>query len=132
MSDERMRILGMLQEGKITVDEAAKLIASVEKSAPNPDPPRPTASTQTRLVAENDPDAEEQETAGFTYQGAIFEGASFMGANLIGALVGGLLQSITFVIGVKALLLIVMALYLAALLTKPRAVSEPSPATSSS
>lgn len=42
-----------------------------------------------------------------------------LGANLIGALVGALLQSITFVTGVKALLLIVAALYLLSLLTMP-------------
>ena len=41
------------------------------------------------------------------------------GANLFGALVGGLLQSITFVTGIKALLLIVAVLYLAAILTRP-------------
>ena len=40
---------------------------------------------------------------------------------MIGALVGGLLQTITFVIGIKALLLIVAGLYVAALLTRPRA-----------
>ncbi|TWT35513.1 Spermidine synthase [Posidoniimonas corsicana] len=43
-----------------------------------------------------------------------------LGANLLGALVGGLLESITFVIGVKALLLVVAGLYLAALATRPR------------
>ena len=43
-----------------------------------------------------------------------------LGANLIGALVGGLLQTITFVTGIKALLLIVAALYLAAVLTRPK------------
>ncbi len=43
-----------------------------------------------------------------------------LGANLIGALVGGLLQTITFVVGVKALLLVVAALYAAALATRPR------------
>ncbi len=42
------------------------------------------------------------------------------GANLIGALVGGLLQSVTFVTGIRALLLIVAGLYLAAILTRPR------------
>jgi hypothetical protein len=44
-----------------------------------------------------------------------------LGANLLGALVGGMLQSMTFVLGIKALLLIVAALYLAALLARPRA-----------
>jgi spermidine synthase len=44
-----------------------------------------------------------------------------LGANLLGALVGGLLQSVTFVIGIKALLLLVAALYVAAMLTRPRA-----------
>jgi hypothetical protein len=42
------------------------------------------------------------------------------GANLMGALVGGLLQTVTFVTGIKALLLIVAALYIAAMLTRPR------------
>jgi spermidine synthase len=46
-----------------------------------------------------------------------------LGANLLGALVGGLLQSVTFVVGLRALLLIVAALYLAALLTRPRIAS---------
>lgn len=42
-----------------------------------------------------------------------------LGANLIGALIGALLQSVTFVTGIKALLLIVAGLYLLSLLTKP-------------
>jgi hypothetical protein len=43
-----------------------------------------------------------------------------LGANLIGALVGGLLQSVTFVTGIKALLLIVVAFYAAAWITAPK------------
>lgn len=43
-----------------------------------------------------------------------------LGANLIGALVGALLQSISFVTGIRALLLIVLGLYFLAMLTKPR------------
>ena len=43
-----------------------------------------------------------------------------LGANLIGALVGALLQSVTFVIGIKALLLIVAGLYFLSMLTKPQ------------
>jgi hypothetical protein len=39
---------------------------------------------------------------------------------LIGSLVGGLLQSVTFVTGFRALLLIVTGLYVAATLTRPR------------
>ena len=42
-----------------------------------------------------------------------------LGANLIGAMIGGLLQSLTFVTGIKALLLIVAALYLTALFCRP-------------
>ncbi len=42
-----------------------------------------------------------------------------LGANLIGALVGALVQSITFVTGIKALLLIVTGIYSLAFLTKP-------------
>jgi spermidine synthase len=44
-----------------------------------------------------------------------------LGINLLGALVGGLLQSVTFVTGIRALLLIVVGLYLAAMATRPRA-----------
>jgi hypothetical protein len=40
-----------------------------------------------------------------------------LGANMIGSLVGALLQSVTFVIGIKALLLLVAALYFFSLLT---------------
>jgi len=43
-----------------------------------------------------------------------------LGANLIGALAGALLQSITFVTGIKALLLIVAAFYLFSLFTLPQ------------
>jgi spermidine synthase len=43
-----------------------------------------------------------------------------LGANLMGALIGGGLQSITYIIGIKALLLVVAALYGAALICSPR------------
>jgi hypothetical protein len=46
-----------------------------------------------------------------------------LGANQMGALVGGLLQSVTFIIGINALLLIVALLYAAAMLTRPRRAS---------
>jgi hypothetical protein len=39
--------------------------------------------------------------------------------------VGGLLQSVTFVTGIKALLLIVAALYVGALLSRPRPPKAP-------
>jgi spermidine synthase len=45
--------------------------------------------------------------------------SSALGANLIGALAGALLQSVTFVIGIKALLLIVASFYFFSLLTEP-------------
>lgn len=48
-----------------------------------------------------------------------------LGANLIGGVVGGLLQSVTFVVGIKALLLLVAGLYIAALLTRPRSRVAP-------
>jgi len=47
------------------------------------------------------------------------EKSNALGANLIGALVGALLQSVTFVTGIKALLLIVAGFYLLSLLTAP-------------
>jgi spermidine synthase len=43
-----------------------------------------------------------------------------LGANLLGALVGGLLQTLTFVTGIRALLLLVAALYIGSLLTRPK------------
>jgi hypothetical protein len=42
-----------------------------------------------------------------------------LGANLIGSLVGGILQSLTFVLGIKGLLLIVAGLYFLAWLARP-------------
>ncbi len=43
-----------------------------------------------------------------------------LGANLVGAIAGALLQSVTFVIGIKALLLIVASFYCLSMLTRPR------------
>ena len=48
-----------------------------------------------------------------------------LGANLFGALAGALLQSLTFVTGIRLLLLVVMALYALALLTAPRVEGTP-------
>ncbi len=48
-----------------------------------------------------------------------------LGANLFGALVGGLLQSITFIAGIKALLLIVAGLYVLAFVTQRGVVRAP-------
>jgi hypothetical protein len=48
-----------------------------------------------------------------------------LGANLMGSLVGGVLQAVTFVVGLKALLLIVAELYAAALATRPKRVAAP-------
>lgn len=53
-----------------------------------------------------------------------------LGANLFGALIGALLQSMTFVTGIKALLLVVACFYLAAILTRPRAANAPALAES--
>lgn len=52
-----------------------------------------------------------------------------LGANVLGALVGGILQSMTFVTGTRSLLLAVAGLYAAAYLTRPRgpAVGSPGP-----
>jgi hypothetical protein len=51
-----------------------------------------------------------------------------LGANLIGSLVGALLQSITFVTGIKALLLIVAGFYFLSLLTAPDQAQQKAPA----
>jgi spermidine synthase len=50
-----------------------------------------------------------------------------LGANLLGALLGGALQSITFLAGIKVLLLIVAAFYIAAMFTRPSAARGPAP-----
>ncbi len=47
-----------------------------------------------------------------------------LGANLIGAVFGAMIQSVTFVLGIKALLLIVTALYFVAMLTRPRQATQ--------
>jgi hypothetical protein len=56
---------------------------------------------------------------------AIVEGRNeALGANLVGALVGALLQSVTFVTGIKALLLIVVGFYLLSMLTMPAQLKQ--------
>lgn len=47
-----------------------------------------------------------------------------LGANMVGSLVGALLQSITFIVGIKALLIIVASLYLLSMVTRPRQLME--------
>jgi spermidine synthase len=46
-----------------------------------------------------------------------------LGANIVGSLVGALIQSVTFVVGIKALLMIVAGMYLLSMLTRPRGSS---------
>ena len=50
-----------------------------------------------------------------------------LGANLMGSVVGGVLQSVTFLVGIKALLLIVAGLYMAAVFTRPRLTQSSEP-----
>lgn len=50
---------------------------------------------------------------------------SALGANLVGALVGGLLQPLSFVTGIKALLLVVLAFYVLAFMTLPCSRAKP-------
>ncbi|MFZ6031541.1 MAG: spermidine synthase [Chloroflexota bacterium] len=47
-----------------------------------------------------------------------------LGANILGSLVGALVQSVTFVIGIKALLLVVAGMYLASFFFRPLQQSE--------
>jgi hypothetical protein len=47
-----------------------------------------------------------------------------LGANLVGALVGALLQSVTFVTGIKALLLVVAGFYMLSMLTMPTRLKQ--------
>ncbi len=48
--------------------------------------------------------------------------ARALGSNLIGALVGGLLESVSFITGIRALVVLVGLFYLIAILRKPAAV----------
>ena len=45
-----------------------------------------------------------------------------LGANLLGSLFGGLLQSLTFITGIKALLIIVAVLYICGWMTRPQSL----------
>lgn len=47
-----------------------------------------------------------------------------LGANMIGSMVGALLQSTTFLTGIKALLLVVAGLYVLSLVTRPGTVAQ--------
>jgi spermidine synthase len=51
-----------------------------------------------------------------------------LGANMIGSMVGALLQSVTFLAGIKALLLLVAGLYALSLVTRPRTAEQEQPA----
>jgi hypothetical protein len=44
-SEERMRILKLIQEGKITAEEGAKLLSALSSSADKPKKTRPTPTT---------------------------------------------------------------------------------------
>jgi spermidine synthase len=46
-----------------------------------------------------------------------------LGANLVGALFGAMLQSATFIIGIKALLIVVLTFYMLAMVTRPHAAT---------
>jgi predicted lipid-binding transport protein (Tim44 family) len=48
--------------------------------------------------------------------------ARALGSNLIGALIGGLLESLSFVTGVRALVILVGLFYLIAILRRPASV----------
>ena len=60
MSEDRKRILGLLAEGKITADEADRLIGALGSAAPaysaSPEPARPNRAKYLRVVVDaNDP-----------------------------------------------------------------------------
>ncbi|MEZ4862851.1 MAG: pentapeptide repeat-containing protein [Caldilineaceae bacterium] len=89
MNEERMQILQMLQDGKISVDEATRLLEAAEKpttassfTASRPKLARPVAD------AGDDDDAEEptpKHGRGIRLRWAILENMHFTGANLQGA-----------------------------------------------
>ncbi len=106
MNEERLHILKMLEEGKITVEEATQLITAVETSSTvDKNPANPVGSmpkieiageAQPRWDVEADETDEAESTgsglrlpldklSGTNFRGAILHGARFEGANLEGA-----------------------------------------------
>jgi hypothetical protein len=47
-----------------------------------------------------------------------------LGANLVGSIVGAIIQSVTFIVGIKTLLLIVAGLYLFSMLFRPHPIGQ--------
>ncbi|MEZ4673897.1 MAG: pentapeptide repeat-containing protein [Caldilineaceae bacterium] len=82
MNEDRLKILQMLQENKISVDEATRLLEAAEM-------PQPTSAARTTRP-QPIPDAEEAEPASghrraIRFQGAVMDRFNFTGANLEGA-----------------------------------------------
>lgn len=86
MNEDRLKILAMLQEGKITVDEAARLLEATEAGANVS--PAPAASVNTRVV-EAKADVPPTNATENPFNGAFLAGARLGGAKLDGAQLDG-------------------------------------------
>lgn len=89
MNEDRIKILAMLQEGKITVEEAARLLEATEADAPVSYAPV-TRVIPVEAQTEAPPhDAPEDPYAGAFLAGARLDGAQLDGAKLAGAFLLG-------------------------------------------
>ena len=92
MSEQRLKILEMLSEGKITVDEAQKLLESVSNSGSNANewkreqPFKPYEGIEDEEQTEDKPviDLSKVKLSGTVLDGANLTGAKLDGANLSG------------------------------------------------
>ncbi|MCB0125445.1 MAG: pentapeptide repeat-containing protein, partial [Caldilineaceae bacterium] len=97
MNEDRMQILAMLRDGKISVDEASQLLQAMELDrqgtvvAAGNVAPRPTNETVIRIdgTVEEEERGAEGPLAGAFLAGARLDGALLDGANLHGAFLLG-------------------------------------------
>lgn len=90
MNEDRVKILAMLQEGKITVDEAARLLEATDADA---NTPRPAALPINGIAPKREEAAPhesiENPNAGAFLAGARLDGTRLEGAKLAGAFLLG-------------------------------------------
>lgn len=90
MSEERTKILRMLQEGKITVEDAARLIEAIEGAAPGENKPErePDFHQSQGSGSNEDSDGHESGLRGISFQGVNLHGTHFQGAKFEGIKLG--------------------------------------------
>jgi uncharacterized protein YjbI with pentapeptide repeats len=84
MNEERVQILKMLQEGRITVDEAARLIDALSSESEPPVAPTRGVAIPVEVFAANEDkqaETENREPFRYTFMGCNLENARFDGAH---------------------------------------------------